>query len=412
MSSQIERLATRRIWRSVGLWITLLSTVSGCLAAGPSPRTSAAPDQRPAIPSATVALATLRTASAPRESLGAVSEAVLVRLIGEDVIRPQGFEVIAVDPAEGTSRLIATIPGPVLPADGWLDIAQGVPLVSRGGYLAIPFARGPDADAEHPAIAVVDLRSPSDEAVLLDRYRHPRWGPTDQLMVERTVDQVVDIVSIATRSVQSIESPRDTTIVAWSTDEGNPFLGTRSETWGFIGADGGFRPMSDLGPVYQRAGRERPTGVDLHTLGMACDSGPVAECMLVESRSLGSPLRVWHREQEPTRLLDHLWAIDGRTLLMLLLEDATEERLSLTLVHATTPETRTTLGSTELPGWTIPGILGISSERKPGHPTSLVLGDVDGGALRFLVGDGTFREAETGWWFAGWADDPQPYDPD
>jgi hypothetical protein len=374
------------------------------------------PVATPTVPagasSPTIALTPVATASSPgRAALGARREAVLVRLVGDDVIRPDAFEVTAFDPVTDASRPIATIPGPVLPPDGWLDVAQGVPVVSRGGYLAIPFARGPDADTEYPSLAVVDLRSPTTAPVFLDRYRLPRWGPTDELIVERTDASSVDVVSIDRRSVRSIETGATSAIVAWSTEATTPFVATHDERWGSVDLEGTFRPATDLAPIYQRTGRERPTGVSLHTLGMACDSGPVGECVLVESASSEQPLAVWHREQEPIRLVDHLWAVDGRTVIMLLVAEATEERLSVTLVHATAPDTRVTVTTLEVPGWVIPAILGISSERDAGHPASLVIGDAQGGALTFVLDDGTTRTV-SGWWFAGWADDPEPYDPD
>ena len=58
--------------------------------------------------------------------------------------------------------MLTTIPGSALPDDGWIDGGEGPPVVSRTGYLAIQFTRGPNRDERFPAIAIVDLRATRD----------------------------------------------------------------------------------------------------------------------------------------------------------------------------------------------------------------------------------------------------------
>ena len=98
-------------------------------------------------------------------------------------------------------------------------------------------------------------------------------------------------------------------------------------------------------------------------------------------------------------------------MLLLLVTGNVDDRLVVQLVHDATPDARSTLATFELPGWSLPTVQGVSEERTPGKPTLTAVGD-SGRVLAFVLEDGTVRTLDGTSWFAGWADDPEPYDPD
>jgi hypothetical protein len=348
------------------------------------------------------------------DPLGALGQAVLVRPTGEDLRRPDSFEVSLYDPVEDSTEILAAIPGSVLPEDGWLDGGEGAPVVSTSGYLAIPFTRGPNEDDRWEAIAIVDIRAPSEAAWLIDRARTPRWGPAEALAIERTDPDGTWIASIMSRSVTPSTSEQGVTVGLWSSDPDARFLATNQDGWGYVGSAGTFTATTDLPAVHQRSGRERPAGVDLHTLGMGCDSGPSGGgCILGEWGPPDEPpIRSWHTEGEGPLLADHAWAVDGRGVLLLLTSTMVGDRIPVELVYADTPEHRTTVGAVEVPEWVLPAILGISAEPTPGRPTITAIGDAQGRVFAFLYEEGIVRTQAGTAWFAGWADDPASFDPD
>ncbi len=347
------------------------------------------------------------------EPLGAVGQAILVKPVGQDARRPDSFEVSLFDPLAETSQVITTIPGSILPDDGWLDGGEKPPVESRSGYLAMEFTRGPNEDDRFPAIAIVDLRA-TGNVWILDMYRDPEWGPTEHL-VARTWPASEDHVAWRPTGDTSTEPiPGGLGFAGWSTDGTARFVGTVDGTWGSQDVNGRFTAATDLPAVYQRSGRDRPAGVDTHTLGMGCDSGASGGgCILGEWASPDDPpIRTWHTEGEGPLLADHAWAVDGRGVLLLLTSSIVGDRIPVELVYADTPENRMTIGAVEVPEWVLPAILGISAEPAPGRPTITALGDSEGRVFAFLYDEGLVRTLDGTAWFVGWADDPAPYDPD
>ena len=214
------------------------------------------------------------------------------------------------------------------------------------------------------------------------------------------------------RTIQPVAAGPGVIVGSWSTDDGALLLAAREDAWGFVGNDGTFTATTDLPAVYQRTGRERPAGVDAHTLGSACDSGQPGECFLVESRAPEDLVATWWRESEERRLADHAWAVDGRGVLLMLTSGMVGDRIQTELTYAVAPEDRTVVGRVDVPDWVLPAILGISAEPTAGHPTITAIGDSDGSVVAFVLDDGTVRPVDGIAWFAGWADDPTPYDPD
>jgi hypothetical protein len=347
------------------------------------------------------------------EPLGAVGQAVLVRPVGQDTRRPDSFEVSLFDPLAETSRVITTIAGSILPDDGWLDGGEKPPVVSRSGYLAMEFTRGPNEDDRFPAIAIIDLRA-TGNVWILDMYHDPEWGPTEDLVARTSPASEGHVAWRPTGDTQAEPIPGGFGFAGWSSGGRDRFVGTVDGTWGSQDVNGGFTATTDLPAVYQRSGRERPAGVDTHTLGMGCDSGPSGGgCILGEWVSPDDPpIRSWHTEGEGPLLADHAWAVDGRGVLLLLTSSMAGDRIPVELVYADTPEHRTTIGAVEVPEWVLPAILGISAEPTAGRPTITAIGDAQGRVFAFLYEDGLVRTQAGAAWFAGWADDPAPYDPD
>jgi hypothetical protein len=342
--------------------------------------------------------------------LGRVDEAILLRTVGDDPQRPSSFQVSVFDPVAGTSRDIATFPGTILPEDGWLEGGESPPTISLSGYLALPFTRGPNADETHSAIAVVDVLSPDTVPVILDGYTRPMWGPTEHLAVAAQGSSHVELFSIGSGFQQPAGNSESVTVVAWSAAEGARLVGTEGDSWGSIDFRGGFTPTRDLPAIFSRTGVVRPTGAEGHTLGIGCDSAPTGgECVLVESRAPEDHVAIWHRESEATGLGGYAWATDGRSVLLLLDRGGAEGRQQVDLVHAAAPDRRTTLATVRLP--TSGTIIGIASEPTPGRPTMTALGYGDN-VSAFVDGHGRVTPIADGQQFLGWADDPQPYDPD
>jgi hypothetical protein len=87
----------------------------------------------------------------------------------------------------------------------------------------------------------------------------------------------------------------------------------------------------------------------------------------------------------------------------------------VTLTYASSVDSRVERARFDLATSARPGahpqILGFSDEPIPGSATVVAIGDDRGFVHAFLLAGGATMLDGTGW-FAGWADDPAPYDPD
>jgi hypothetical protein len=378
-----------------------------------TPRPSVIPSSLPSGPASGQPAVSPQPSPRDRGPLGSVGQAILVTPIG-DGTHPTSFDVLRFDPVTGSTENVATVPGSILPEDGWIDGGEGAPMVSLDGYLAIPFTRGPNMDDSHPAIAVVDLRDPTSEAWILDGYLEPRWGRNDDLLI-RSQGASIDFASAATREVvRRAALADDVTPVWWSATDDAAFVATRGDTWGAVDARGEFTALKDLPAVYQRTGRERPTGVANHTIGMGCDSGATGgACVLGEwDASDQPPIRTWFTASPDADPIDQVWASDGKSLFILLSQPKQGDRQPFELVYASKPTARTRVGTIELPVSSSPAILGIASGPTAGRPSTFAIGDRDGNVQAFILADGTVSLQDGTAWFAGWAGEPEPYDPD
>jgi hypothetical protein len=251
------------------------------------------------------------------------------------------------------------------------------------------------------------------------------WDPTDKLVVER--DGVVSIAWPMSRFLEPFGSVGAASRIVYegnwvasgpaiSTEDFTRFLATRveDEAWGYVGFDGAFTPTTDLPPVYQRTGRERPAGADAHGLGEACDSGgtPAASgCWLVETDADHVPVATWLDLGE-TSVYDFAWTVDGKSVWMLLDGGTAGGSQVATLSYARDVDTRVERARIDVTDGVRPQILGFGEELSPGSETVVAIGDDQGRIHAFVLEGGEVVTHDGTAWFAGWAADPAPYDPD
>jgi hypothetical protein len=385
----------------------------------PQPSASAAPATAPG------SSPTPTSGERVSEPLGYPGEAILVRPIGY-AARPDSFQVWRLDPLTDISVLIATVPGAVLPPDGRLG-KSGPPSVSLTGWLAIPFQRAPAPGGIVPAIAVVDVRDPSAAAVIFDGYTAISWGVADGRWLENADGQVDlgypnsnEVVRFTVRG-QSVTFSRGGRFggPATSTEDGSSrFLASQTigatTVQGTVGYDGLFTPKTDLPPVFERTGLERPAGAGAHTLRIGCDTTGASPdgtgCILVESDAAGGPIRTVILTHG-TKLFDDVWAADGRQVWFVDGSIADGDMVA-TLSVADAPGTRDDRATFHIPGSLAqPAILGITSETQPGKAL-VAIGDDAGFVWAFVAADGSVHAQDGKAWFAGWAGQQPDYDPD
>jgi hypothetical protein len=358
------------------------------------------------------------------DPLGDAGQAVLVTPIG-NAQRPERFEITTYDPATSESRPFATVLGSVIPTDAAMDSLS--PQISATGWLAlkVQIPVGPE-EADQPGIVIVDTRAPEEEPWILDGYGGMSWDQTDRLIV--TKGDEVFVAWPTSRFLQPF-SVQDRANVAFNgigfgngpavtAQDGARFLATgldEPQAWGYLGFDGVFTPTNDLPPVYARSGLERPAGAAAHGLSVGCDSGVDAAssgCYLVETNDRHEPVETWVHVED-TRLHDFAWASDGASAWLLL--EAAPGSKQMDLVYAASPDDRT--GGARIKGIRegvqySARLLGITGEATAGQAGAVVIGNADGSVHAIVREGGSVAEFDGTAWFAGWAADPAPYDPD
>lgn len=443
-AAELQRRLAGRQRQTRGRWMTAIAAAIAFVALGavaamsngwlrlpavgvspsPSATASPAPTSSPA-PSPSGVPATPEPTPRVAEPVGSAGEAVLVKPIGSDARRPDSFEVTRFDPATGRSVVIATVPGSVLPEDGWLETFDRPPQVSPTGWLAMGFTRGPNEDETTPAIAIIDLQAPDIAPWILDGYTSMSWDLTDKLVVER--EDRVWVAWPTSRFLQTFAPVGTTARIASNgagissgpavtVEDSTRFLAMRTtdDAWGYVGFDGAFTPTNDLPAVYQRMGRERPAGADAHGLGYTCDGGGAPAggvCSLVETDAKQKPVATW-LDLDKTGAYDFAWAVDGKSVWVLLEGGISGGSQVATLAYASDVDSRTERARIDFAEGMRPQILGFADEPTPGSATVVAIGDDEGFIHAFVLDGGDVIEQDGTAWFAGWAVDPAPYDPD
>lgn len=378
---------------------------------------------------------------AARSPLGRPDQAILVRPIGASWTTPDSLEVTLYDPTDQTSRVIATIPGTVIPTGDWIS-TQSKPVVSATGWLAIPFRPGPDAADPNSGIVFVDLLQPTATPNSVVGMSSGSWSSDDAFAT--IGDGVVQLYYPATNDIETSPIKDPAVHVAtlggaaadpiWTTAPNGRFLGLRDtgatpsgpQGWGVISVDGTFSATTDLPPTYQRTGLERPVGAGTHQFTLACaGSGTSTEagCSLAEIDPTGAQIGTRVNATDYSYLADSAWAADGRDAWLLFDDRAAGgsggtgdgvASLSLSKPDGSRQEyTRLQVGGGDF------AILGVS-QSADGLP--IVAIGSRGSWLRGFVaqrggplnagspGIGIATDATS--WFAGWAGQQPDYDPD
>jgi hypothetical protein len=372
---------------------------------------------------------------AARSPLGRPDQAILVRPIGASWTTPDSLEVTLYDPTDQTSKVIATIPGNVIPAGKWIA-TDAMPVVSGTGWLAIPYRPGPNAQDPEPGVVFVDLLHPTAPPNSVAGISSGSWSADDtfaaltdggvQLYYPATNDLGTSQIKDPAVQIKTIKDGAYDPV--WTTAPNSRFVGLRDTgEWGVISVDGSFSATSDLPPVYQRTGLERLAGVDAHTFQPACTGGGTtleAGCSMVEADATGQAIATRVNTPDYAYLADFAWATDGRDA-WLLFDDGKEggsgasgdgvASLSLSRPDGSREEySRLQLGD----GGHF-AILGVSQSAE-GLPI-VAIGSRNSWLRAFVAADGSPAPAgshgystvlDPTTWFAGWAGQQPDYDPD
>jgi hypothetical protein len=202
---------------------------------------------------------------------------------------------------------------------------------------------------------------------------------------------------------------------ATSPEEGSRFLGTKTEgdvtTPGAIGYDSVFQPTTDLPPVYQRTGLERPAGAAAHTLSRRCDSSPSGSaCVIIEFDATGTQVGNLPLTSGST-VYEDVWAMDG-THVWMLVEARGAGGGTVTLTYSVLDGVRNDRAQVELPtDGDRASILGITAETENGRAL-VAIGDDSGFVQAFVAPDGNVTAQDGSAWFVGWGSQQPDYDPD
>jgi hypothetical protein len=389
------------------------------LGIGPAPSTSPAPSSLPVA-------SPIVSPPSGRAPLGNPDEAILVRPLGTSWTTPDAFEVRRTNPADGTSTVIATIPGSVLPAGSRVSTSGNRPVVSATGWLAIPTSPSAGAVDTGSFVVIVDVTDPDAEPWLVEGFASGSWNAADELAM--IGESGVSISNPATRLVAAAPPTAQDVSVAtlggaandpvWTTESVTPFLARRlpgglpPAVWGVVDAAGTFRERADLPPLDQRTGRERPMGADGHTLAMSCiGSGTPEEagCALVEADATGQTVGTRVATDSIAGLRDHAWVADGRSAWLVF--DRDQEGGHTASILLSPPSGGTVeRARVDVPAGDTATILGIGRGW-------LVVGTDNGWVRAFArvdgsADDGSVSMQEATSWFAGWAGVQPAYDPD
>ena len=382
---------------------------------GPSPSSIGSPSPEP-TPSSSA------RATGP---LGAANDAVLVRMLGGSIGRPDEIEVSLLTLDAGAyetslePRVIARIPGARVPEGiellpGGAKFGQEGRLAIEGGLAAEPFGG---------RVVIFDLRAPDAPPWLVPGEPDgSAWGPGSVLAVADEGEiQLHDANSQMSRSIEvpagiivsSLDSPMYFP-PTWLAD------GSGFATWyagddgafGRLGIDGTLTRTEDPPPIFQSTGRERRWAPDGSELTFECVEGATQESCTVSATHAGSPAVVWWTAGSGGGVVqDYVWDATGGGVWLLTERVTGEGPVTYALSHADAPNdwidvTVTALDQPSDGGFEIRGI----GDAAPTLDARNVLIGPQASTVQLAVsGDGARSSFGEGAWFAGWAADQGSY---
>ena len=395
----------------------------------PPPSSLASPSgAAPASPAGSPRLEPSQTAaSSPRASgpLGAANDAVLVRMLGGELGRPDEIEVslVTLDAAAYETRLqprvIARIPGSTVPDD--VELLPGGAKYGQAGWLAVE--GGLRAEPFGGRVVVFDLHDPEAAPwVVPGEPGGSGWGPGSVLAI--AAEGEVHLNDADSQASRSIEVPAG--VVVSSEDSAVHFPptwladGSGFATWaagnaggfGRLGLDGTHTTATGPPPIFQSTGRERrwaPDGSEL-TFECAQDAGPES-CTVSATRS-GSPRVEWWLSGSGGGVVqDYVWDATGDGVWLLTERVTGEGPVTYALSHAVAPNewTDVTVMALDQPSDGGFEIHGISDAAPTADGRHVLIGPQNSNAQVTVSADGARISFDEGAWFAGWAADQGPF---
>ena len=366
-------------------------------------------------------------ASSARASgaLGEAKDAVIVRMLGGGLGRPDEIEVslVTLDAGAYESRLqprvIARIPGSVVPQE--VELLPGGAKYGQDGWLAIE--GGLAAEPFGGRVVIFDLRAPDAEPwVVPGEPGGSAWGPGSVLAVADAGQ--VHLHDAASRISRSIEVPPGVVVSSAESSMYFPATwladGSGFATWkvggagafGRLGLDGTHTPAADPPPIFQSSGRERgwaPDGTEL-TFECVQDAGPES-CTLSATHGGSPPVVWWTAGSGGGVVQDYVWDATGTGAWLLTERVTGEGPVTYALAHATAPNdwTDITVMALEQPSDGGFEIRGISDAAPTGDGRHVLIGPQASSVQVTVSGDGSRASFDEGSWFAGWAADQGPY---
>ena len=424
---QIGAAAAVAVTLGVTAAILLTGTDRTGVAASPTPSSVASASPAPSLSSvgSPSAQPTQTPASSLRatDTLGAANDAVMVRMLGGALGRPDEIEVSFLTLDAGAyetnlePRVIARIPGSMVPAEiellpGGVKYGQDGLLAIEGGLAAEPFGG---------RVVIFDLLAPEAEPWLVPgEPGGSAWGPGSVLAIADEGE--IRLHDANGQTIRSIEVPAGIVVSSpdspmyfpptWLADGSGFATGEAGDAGAFgrLGLDGSLTRTDDPPPIFQSTGRERRWAPDGSELTFECAQGQ--ESCIVSATHRGSPPVVWWTAAPGGgEVDDFVWDAAGDGVWLLTERVTGEGPVTYAVSHADAPNDWTDITVTALDQPSDGGfeIHGVSDAATTADGRNVLIGPQASTVQLAVSGDGARASLAGDSWFAGWAADQGPY---